>query len=165
MDIHRLKRALLRLLLLLLLYFLQTDVFSHLRIAGVCPLLLPLAAVGFGLFEGGLTGGLWGLLAGLLCDLSLGEGTVAFTVFLTLAGFFTGFLAEFLLSRGFPSFLLLSLAVLLLAVLLQLFPLLAAPGAPLAALGRAALIQTLYSLVFVLPVYWAVRGVSRIRAR
>ena len=89
MSVRKFKRGVLRALILLLLYILQTDVFTHLRIGGICPLALPLAAVGFGIFDGGLKGGLWGLVAGILCDLSVG-GSFAFTIMLTLTGFFSG---------------------------------------------------------------------------
>lgn len=162
MNANKFRRGILRALLLLLLYILQTDVFTHLRINGVCPLALPLAAVGFGIFDGGLTGGLWGLAAGLLCDASLGGGS-GFTVLLTLTGFFSGFLSEFLLARGFPSFLTLSLAALLLCVLIQAVPAVVYRGLPPEDAAISALIQAAYSLIFLLPVYWASRGISRLK--
>lgn len=164
MNVKKLLRALCRILLLLILYVLQTDVFTHLTIRGVCPLLLPLAAVGFGIFEGGKRGGLWGLAAGLLCDISTGYACT-FTILLTLVGFFTGFLAEFVLARGFPSFFAVSFATLLLSSLAELLPLLLAQKTALDLLAISVLIRILYSLLFVLPVYWCVRGISRLRGR
>lgn len=164
MNMKAFTRGLLRALILLLLYVLQTDVFPHLRIDGVCPLALPLAAVGFGIFEGGLKGGLWGIAAGILCDLSLGS-SFTFTLLLTLAGFTCGFLSEFLLARGFPSFLTLSLAVLLLCSGTQAVSAVVYSGVAPADGAVAALIQTAYSLIFVLPVYWASRGISRLKGR
>ena len=164
MNTNKLKRGALRALILILLYILQTDVFTHLKISCACPLALPLAAVGFGLFDGGLTGGLWGLAAGILCDVSVGSGG-GFTVLLTLAGFFSGFLSEFLLAKGFPSFLTLSAATLLLCAFIQAAPAVAYRGMPLSSAAAAALIQTLYSLIFVLPVYWVSRGISRMKGR
>lgn len=164
MTVKKLLRGVCRLLLLLILYVLQTDVFTHLTFRGVCPLLLPLAAVGFGIFDGGLTGGLWGLAAGVLCDISAGYACT-FTILLTFVGFFTGFLAEFVLARGFPSFFAVSIGTLLLAVLTELLPLLLAQRAELSLLAVSGLIRIVYSLIFVLPVYWGVRGISRLRGR
>lgn len=164
MNVRKFKRGVLRALILLLLYILQTDVFTHLRIGGICPLALPLAAVGFGIFDGGLKGGLWGLVAGILCDLSVG-GSFAFTIMLTLTGFFSGFLSEFILAKGFPSFFVLSVAALLVCSLMQAFPSVAYMGVSLADGAIGALIQTAYSLIFVLPVYWASRGISRLKGR
>lgn len=164
MNARKFKRGVLRALILLLLYVLQTDVFTHLRIGGICPLALPLAAVGFGIFDGGLKGGLWGLVAGILCDLSVGS-SFTFTVLLTLTGFFSGFLSEFILARGFPSFLTLSVAALLLCSVMQAFPSVAYMGVSLADGAIGVLIQTAYSLIFVLPVYWASRGISRLKGR
>ena len=164
MNAKKFKRGVLRALILLLLYVLQTDVFTHLRINGICPLALPLAAVGFGIFDGGLTGGLWGLAAGILCDLSAGS-SFAFTALLTLVGFFSGFLSEFIMAKGFPSFFVLSIAALFISSAMQAFPTVAYAGVPLSAGALGALIQTAYSLIFVLPVYWASRGVSRLKGR
>lgn len=164
MNAQKLKRAILRVIILLLLYVLQTDVFNHLRISGICPLALPLAAVGFGIFDGGLKGGLWGLAAGILCDLSAGS-SFAFTILLTLIGFFSGFLSEFFLARGFPSFLTLSLGALLLCAFIQAMPAVAYLGMSISGAVRSVLIQTVYSLIFVLPVYWASRGISRLKGR
>lgn len=164
MNVRKLKRGVLRALILLLLYVLQTDVFTHLRIGGLCPLALPLAAVGFGIFDGGLKGGLWGLVAGILCDLSVG-GSFAFTITLTLIGFFSGFLSEFILAKGFPSFLTLSIAALLLCSFMQAFPAVAYAGVAIADGALGVLIQSAYSLIFVLPVYWASRSISRLKGR
>lgn len=164
MNAKQFKRGLLRALILILLYILQTDVFSHLRISGICPLALPLAAVGFGIFDGGLKGGIWGLAAGILCDISVG-GSFGFTILLTLVGFFSGFLSEFVLAKGFPSFLTLSVAALLLCSFMQAAPAVAYRGMPISGGTVSALIQTAYSLIFVLPVYWASRGISRLKGR
>ena len=164
MDMKTARRALWRAGILLVCYILQTDVFTHLKISGVSPLALPLAAVGFGLFEGGLTGGLWGLAAGILCDISVGS-SLMFTILLTLFGFVSGFLSEFILARGFPSYIALCLAGLLICSALQAAPLIFFDGVKLSALVRPAIVQTLYSLIFVLPAYWSTRTASRAKGR
>ena len=163
MSFSTLIKGLLRLLLLLLLYFLQADVFPHLRVLGVCPLLLPAAAVGFGLFGSGLTGGLWGLAAGLLCDLSL-DGSCAFTVLLCCAGFLAGFLGEFVMARGLPSYLLLTAATLFCGVLTRVLPLVFAGVRPVPLLISLG-VELGYSLLLALPLYPLLRAFGRSRER
>ena len=151
-------RSLLRLALLtLVFYLLQSAVFSRLRIWGAAPLLLPLVAVGAGLLGGGGWGGGAGLAAGLLCDVSLGGQGLTFTVFLTAAGFFAGFLGEFILHRGFPSYLLLSLGTLVLSAVLQMLRLWLYAHCPLWPLALTGLKQTGYSLLFTIPAYFCLR--------
>ena len=152
-------------IVLLIIYLLQSAVFPRLKILGVMPLILPLFAVGIGLFRGGLAGGCWGLAAGMLCDISLGGTGLLFTVFLTACGFFTGFLSQFVLAKGFPTYFVVSLSVLLIAAFIQMFGLLAYYGASPIALILTGLKQTLYSLVFVIPLYLCIRQASRQKSK
>ncbi len=144
-------------LTMLLCYFFQSAVFSRLHIFGVAPLLLPLAAVAAGLLGSSGWGGAFGLLCGILCDAALGGGGLLFTVALTVMGFFSGFLGEFILARGFPSYLLLSVGVLLISAFLQMFRLLVFDRAPAWDLIRTGLLQSLASAIFILPLYFCVR--------
>jgi hypothetical protein len=159
-DVNKLKKAALHLGLLILLYVLQTDVFTRLRIDSVCPMLLPIAAVGFGLFEGGLRGGLWGIAAGIFCDISAGTNFL-FTIYLCAVGFTAGFLSEFVMARGFPSFFVMNAVALPFGALLQIFPLIVYHNAPPAPLFISLLIQAAYSMIFVIPVYFLVRRAAR----
>ena len=84
MKAETLRSTLGLLLVMLLCYFLQSAVFSRLRIFGFCPLLLPLVAVGAGLLGSSGWGGGFGLLCGILCDAALGGGGMLFTVALTV---------------------------------------------------------------------------------
>ena len=115
-----LKRIISHAIIVIVAYLLQAAFFSGLKVGGAAPLILPLVAVGIGLFDGGLWGGIWGVVCGLLCDVSLTDSGSLFTVYLAIAGFFTGFLSEFVLARGFPSFFTVSLVTLVIAALLQL---------------------------------------------
>ncbi|MBO4331206.1 MAG: hypothetical protein J5827_03940 [Oscillospiraceae bacterium] len=157
LNVERAKSLLTRLGLLLILFFLQSAVFSRLRIAGACPLPLPLFAVCTGLFFGGLSGGCWGLAAGVLCDCSLGGSGLSFTLYLTALGFFCGFLGEFILSRGFPSFLTLSLFGMLLTAFMQSFKYVFFFGGSVLPAVVIGLIQTLYTLAFTIPIYLVIR--------
>jgi hypothetical protein len=156
-----LKSALGLALVMLLCYFFQSAVFSRLRIFGAAPLLLPLAAVAAGLLGSSGWGGAFGLVGGILCDAAMGGGGILFTAALTVMGFFAGFLGDFVMARGFPSFLLLGLGSLLLCAAMQMFRLLVFDGAALWPLVRTGLKQTAASLLFLLPLYFCVRRALR----
>ncbi len=152
MKTENLRSALGLMLLAILCYFMQGAVFSRLRILGAAPLLLPMLALGCGLLAGAGWGGCFGLVCGILCDASMGSDGLLFTVYLTALGFFSGFLGEYVLQRGFPAFFLLTMLGLLAAAALQMLPLLYRKT-PLPPLACTALVQTLYSLLFCLPLY------------
>lgn len=163
-----LKSTLGLLLVLIVGYFLQSGVFSPLHEYGCAPLILPLIAVGIGLIGNAAWGGAFGLAAGILCDASLGSGSLPFTVALTALGFFAGFLGDFVLSRAFPGFFVLSLLTLIVSALVEMFPLLFG-YAPIGALLLTGAKQTTVSLLFTLPIYLclrrALRAWLRMRAR
>ncbi|MBR3554905.1 MAG: hypothetical protein IKN89_03240 [Oscillospiraceae bacterium] len=148
-------------IIMLLCYFLQSAFFSRLLIFGAAPLLLPLAAVAAGLLGSPGWGGGFGLLCGILCDAALGGGGLLFTVALTVMGFFSGFLGDFILARGFPSYLLLSVCALLLSAFIQMFRLLVFDHAPVWPLVRTGLLQSMASAIFILPLYFCVRRALR----
>lgn len=154
-------RILIHAVVLALLYVLQTMVLSRFRLFGVVPLILPLAVVGVALFEGPNWGGWVGLAAGMLSDVALSNHTVLFTILLTGLGLGVGLLSAYLLSRGFPSYFLCSGAALLVIAFFQMFPLLIFfRQSPLALLQVAGL-QTLYSMLFAVPLYYLARTVGR----
>ena len=155
------KRIISHAIIVIVAYLLQAAFFSGLKVGGAAPLILPLVAVGIGLFDGGLWGGIWGVICGLLCDVSLTDSGTLFTIFLAIAGFFTGFLSEFVLARGFPSFFTVSTVTLVLSALLQMAGPFFYRGAPLSALWKPALIQTVYSALFILPVYYPIHRATR----
>lgn len=148
-------------LLLLLLYFLQVSLFSRLYIFGVKPFLFPLIAVCIGLFEGSMLGGVLGLVCGVLCDFAMADSTVMFTIFMPFIGFVVGLLTEHVFARGFPSCLVCSAISLLLCAFLQSFKLLIFIGADKLALLKTGLLQSACSIIFILPIYWTVRTISR----
>ena len=82
-----------------------------------------------------------------------------------LCYFYSNFRCRFsqtiVLARGFPSFAALSLGMLLLLSLLQLFPFAVYERFPLGPLLVTGLKQTGYSLLFLLPAYFCVRRAFR----
>lgn len=147
--------------LLLVLFVLQSMFFSRLRIFGVAPLILPVAVVGVALFEGPSWGGVFGVAAGLFCDAGFPETAVFFTILLTLVGMGAGLLSDFYLTKGLSSFILCSALALALIAFLQMFAFLVFDGVSPGALLKTGGLQTLYSILFVFPLYYFVRRISR----
>ena len=156
-----LRWALIHLAVLLVLFLLQDMVFSLLRIFGVTPLILPLAVVGVGLFEGPTWGGMFGLAAGVLCDTAFSNTTVLFTILLTAMGMGIGLLSNFLLSRGFSSYMLCSAVAVIAIAFFQMFGLLVYLGESPQALLRVGIVQSLYSLLFAVPLYYLTRALGK----
>lgn len=147
---------------LVLLYILQSTVFTRISLFGAKPLILPLAAVGAALFGGRTEGGVFGLFAGMLMDLSCNQPTVEFTLVLTFTGLLLGILSDTALVQGFPSYLLSALIELLVCSAVQVMILTVVNGVSPALLLGTALRQCLSSLVFSVPLYYISRFLSRV---
>jgi len=148
-------------LLLMIVYIFQSMIFPYLRLAGLAPLLLPIVSTGVAVYEGRYAGGIMGIFAGILCDVSLLQPTGVFTVMLTLTGLLIGTLADTVIMRGFVTCFLSCAAVLSLAALVQMFPLVFFEDVPPSLLWGTALWQTVYSLIFVLPIWIPVRALGK----
>ena len=84
---------------LILIYILQSTVFTHLTLFGTKPMLLPVAAVGIAIFRGRVEGGVFGLFAGMFMDMSYNQPTIEFTLILTFTGILLGALSDTVLLR------------------------------------------------------------------
>ena len=154
-------KILLYALYLLLFYLLQTAVFPRLSIAGIRPLILPVAAAGAALYQGSVFGALFGLAAGLLCDVAMADSTAIFTAALAVLGAAIGTLSEHFLTRSLPSLALCALGSLILCTFFQVFGFVVYQGVAPRAILLTALGQVAYSLVFVLPVWALHHGLGR----
>lgn len=146
-------------LALLLIFVLQTMVFSQFQVFGVCPMLVPVAVAVVAVWEGPAGGAGFGIAAGVLCDASLYNTDGFFTIVLMLAGLLSGLAAEHVLNSGFLSSVLCSLGSLVGIDLIRSVEMLIREQPTMAALLRVAVPEVLYSLVFVIPVYWIMKGV------
>lgn len=144
-------------LLLMVCFVLQDSVFSNFPIWGVKPLIMPVCCAAIALAEGMVRGGAFGIVCGVLCDIAMGSPPIGFTLLLTLLGLGIGWLGDRLMGRNLLTLLIFSLLSLLLCAFFQIFNLWAFGGAPLGALMKIVLMQTLYSLLFVLPLDGIVR--------
>ena len=150
-------------LLLVAVYVLQGVILPFMRLNGLVPLLLPIAGAGVALYEGRDTGGIVGLFAGILCDVSFNQPAGSFTVLLTLTGLIIGTLADTVILRGFVTYYLSCTAVLIISAFVQMFPLVISPfqNIPVQSLISTAIQQTIYSLVFALPIWFFVRALGK----
>jgi len=148
-------------LLLMTVYVFQGMIFPQLRLIGLVPLLLPVVSTGVAVYEGRYAGGIFGILAGVLCDVSFNEPAAVFTVLLTITGLIIGTLADTVLTRGIATYFLACVAVLAVSAFAQMFPLLFFENVPPAPLMAVALWQTVYSLVFALPLWFFVRALGK----
>ncbi len=147
---------------LLFAYILQAAVFSNLTIRGAKPVILPLVVVCAAMFEGCSGGGLLGLAAGMLCDISYNQPTIQFTLVLTLIGILIGFLTDTVFAKGFPTYLLWGILSVVASIITQTFGLVVFHDVDFRYIVHPAVFQCLYSMIFLLPVYIAVRRISRI---
>jgi len=161
---------LLHTLLLVTVYVFQGVVFPFLRLGGLVPLLLPIAATGIALYEGRNTGGIAGLFAGILCDVSFNQPAGTFTVLLTLTGLLVGMLADTVILRGFVTYYLCCAAVLIVSALVQMLSLIILftvqeMSIPVQSLITTAFQQTIYSLILALPIWFFVRALGNYAER
>lgn len=146
---------------ILIVYVLQTTLFTSPTLFGVKPLLMPLAVIGVALFEGPYKGGVFGLFAGILCDFSLNQPPIQFTLMMPILGITVGIVCDTVLARGFPSYLVITVISLGVISFFQMFDLLFFRDAALAPLIDTAVKQTLCSLIFTVPIYYFARGIGR----
>lgn len=146
---------------IIIIYILQSMVFTYIPFKGVVPVLLPIAVVGIAMFEGSARGSGYGLLAGMLCDISFNQPVLVMTVLLTIVGIVVGVLSETIMARGFPTFLLSCFAVLALTSFISMFSLLFFSGVDMTSLLMTGVNQTLYSMPFAIPIYFIVRAFGR----
>jgi len=158
------KLILLHSLFIVSVYIFQGVIFPHMRIAGLVPLLLPIACTGVALYEGRYYGGITGLFAGILCDVSFNQPAGVFTVFLTLTGLIVGTIADTVVLRGFVTYYISCAIVLVFSAFIGMIPIIIAnlePGIPVQALISTAIQQTIYSLILAFPIWFFVRALGK----
>ena len=117
------------------------------------PLLLPVLAVAGGTLAGAPFGALYGMACGAVLS-GLGHESAWCVAVLAAFGWIAGLAAQYVLRRDVWGHLICSVGVLLLWECWAVGSRLLARVAPLEVLIRVALPELLYSLAFILPVYW-----------
>lgn len=105
---------------LFLALLLQNMLLTQVRIFGVCPLVLPAAAVAVGMFEGPVKGVLFGLVLGIFADMAFIENTVLFSLVFPALSFASSFISQFFINRRFFAFMGAAAAGILLTGLAQM---------------------------------------------
>ena len=148
-------------LLLLTVYVLQGMIFPYLKFFGIIPLLLPIVSTGAAIYQGRDAGGVVGIFAGILCDITFNQPTGVFTVLLTFSGLFVGFLADTVMARGFVTYIISCAIVLAISAFAQIFTLLFFENVPSAPLLDVAFRQSIFSLIFAVPIWFFVRALGK----
>ena len=149
-DLRKLIRYLLFMFLTLMA---QNMVFSHIRIYGVCPLVLPAVAAAAGMFEGATWGPLFSLLMGYFADMSFVENRVFFLLLLPALSLMAAFLSQFFINRRFFAFMGAALLALLATGLVQMLLVAVKDSFSMSMLPTVAL-QTLWSLPLAVLAYY-----------
>ncbi len=158
---HQIQKWTVYSLALLLVLVADCALFSQLPIAGVCPVLLPLAVTAVAVMEGSIPAALVGTIVGLIWVSGYGGGLGARIFFLTLVGLITGHIAQFLFSHSFWGYLVCSGGTLLALEIWQVGVRLFVRYATLPQLATIALIEFCYTICFAPLVYLLFQGVFR----
>lgn len=148
----KVRRVLKYALYLFLALLVQNMLFTQLRIAGVCPMILPAAAVAVGMFEGPIWGAVLSLILGLFADMAFVENVILFTVLFPAISFATGFFSTFFINRRFFAFMGAAFLGLLVTALVQMLHIIAIDTFS-AVMFRTVILQTLWSLPFAVLAY------------
>ena len=148
--------------LLVVVYIFQSMIFPFMQIAGLVPLILPIVSTGIAVSGGRMAGGVSGLFAGIFTDLSFNQPLALFTVILTLAGVGVGTVADTIFAKKFGTYFIACVAVLVFCALVQLMPHLIAGSAHILTLFNWALWEIVYSLIFTIPIWFAIRRIVSI---
>lgn len=148
----KVRRLLRYALYLFLALMTQNMLFTQLRIAGVCPMILPAVAVAVGMFEGASWGALFSLIMGVFADMAFVENTILFTLLFPALAFASGFISTFFINRRFFAFMGAALLGLLITGLVQMMRTVAVDTFS-AVMFRTVILQTLWSLPFATLAY------------
>ena len=147
-------------LYLLALLIAQNILFTQLRILGVCPMVLPAAAVAMGMFEGATWGPLFSLLLGIFADMAFIENTVFFTLVFPAVSFAAAFVSNFFINRRFFAYMGAAVLGLLVTAAAQLLKTVAMDSFSMV-MVTTALLQTLWSIPFAALAYFPPARMSR----
>ena len=146
---------------LIVLLILQNIIFTQLRVFGVCPMVLPAAAVAMGMFEGATWGPLFSMLLGIFADMAFIENSVFFTLMFPAISFAAAFISNFYINRRFFAYMGAATVGLLITAAGQMLKT-AASDSFSTVMVITALLQTLWSLPFAVLVYFPPARLSRL---
>ena len=134
-------------------WLLEDMIFSHVSLFGVTPVLLPLTAIAVAVLEGTAGGAGFGMAMGLLCYAIWPHANPIVIPGMVLTGIAIGSAARYGLKQNFVSFFLCSAVFLMLNDLVRMILGLLNQSAPLLAMIKVSLAESLVSLL-VTPLIW-----------
>ena len=146
---------------LLVTCLLQLLLADRLPVFGVRPLLLPLCAVLVGVLEGPYAGTGFGLCVGIVSLITVYGTPTLILLFLPCLGMLSGLIGEYVIQSRFLASLLSALIGLTCIELYHVLLRLLRDGVPLLRLLPIALPELLYSLLWLIPIYFLFRWASR----
>lgn len=158
-NFEKLRIAVKYAIVLLVCFFLQNQVLSHVSFFGVHPMFIPAFVVAVGMFSGSVWGGVFGIVSGIFCDIGFAENLVLFTISLPIVGFVSGLLVDWFFNRRMFSYMFICAAALLVCAFLQGFDFLFFSDSSLTAL-KIALLQVMFSLPFAALIYLPCKKIS-----
>lgn len=144
----------------LVVFFFECCVFNRFPIHGAIPFLAPLVVVAVALFEGPINGGIFGLVIGFFCSAVYYRSGLMMIPLFTLIGAGSGATRTQKIGRSLLGCAICSLGGMLLLELFQVgvhF----SQGNDLGVLVQLALPEVLYTLPFLIPIYFLVHAVYR----
>ncbi len=159
-NIPRLRKAIIYFAVMLLTLLLQNTLLSRIEIFGVKAMMLPIAAVAVGFFEGGVWGGIFGLVLGFFSDMSLNGAPVLMTVLFPLMGFAAGVLTTFFMNKRLSSFVFTAIGALVLTAMGQGFSAFVFSDTDKLSVLLVAGLQCVLSLPFIFVVFYPCRRIS-----
>lgn len=147
-------RKLLKYLLFMFLSLIcQNTIFTQLRLFGICPLLLPAAAVAVGMFEGPVFGAYFSLIMGIFGDMAFKEQDILFTTVLPCLSFAAAFMSQYFINRRLFAYMGLALAASLITASVQMLMTIARDSFSLSMISTV-IIQSLWSMPAALLAYF-----------
>ena len=149
------KRLLQYALYMFLALITQNMLLTQLRPLGVCPMVLPAAAVAVGMFEGASFGSVFSLLMGIFADMAFKENTVMFTILFPALAFAAGFVAQFFINRRFFAYMGAAILGFFVTGVVQMLATIALDEGQWSPLMLKTLVlQALWSIPFAVPAYY-----------
>ncbi len=163
MDKKEIKKWIMYVAFGLITLFLQEHLLSRLKIYGIHPMLGGVLTAVIAVCEGGIAGGAFGLFVGVVQDaLIIGpEGFYALVYF--FSGLFAGYICEYMFRKNFLTAALWSTAITSVATLIYYMMFFLLTGrAGVSAFLTTALPEIAYSVIFLVPIYFPLKQISRL---
>lgn len=156
-NIEKMRRAILYSILMIGVLSFQEIALSRISILGVTAIIYPILPIGIALLQGGMWGLGFGLACGILCDCMFAETLIFYTMLLPTLAFLTTAAEKFWVRREAIAFFFCSTIGIFLTGLFQLVRMLLMYSADVAPMIEVVIIQTLFSSLFIIPMYFPIK--------